>query len=74
MDVLSEMVKDGGDVFFNSPLVILNLMLARHFPKQLSVGLISAVYKAGDKGDMSNHQGITVGVIAKLLTMIWITE
>ena len=74
MDVLSEIVKEGGAVLHNSPLVILNLMLANHFPKQLSVGLITAVYKAGDKGDMSNHRGITVGVIAKLLTMIWITE
>ena len=45
-------------------------MLANHFPKQLSVGLITAVYKSGDKGDMSNYRGITVGsVTAKLFAM-----
>ena len=30
-------------------------MLADRFPKQLSVGLIAAVYKSGNKGDMSNY-------------------
>ena len=46
-------------------------MLTNHFPKQLSVGLITAFYKSGDKGDMSNYRGITVGsVIAKLFAMI----
>ena len=69
--VLSEMIKDGGDVLHNCLLVIFNLMLVNHFPKQLSVGLITAVYKSGDKGDMSNYRGITVGsVIAKLFAMI----
>ena len=69
--VLSEMIKDGGDVLQNCMLVIFNLMLVNHFPKQLSVGLITAVYKSGDKGDMSNYRGITVGsVIAKLFAMI----
>ena len=69
--VLSEMIKDGGDVLHNCLLVIFNLMLAHHFPKQLSVGLITAVYKSGDKYDMSNYRGITVGsVIAKLFAMI----
>ncbi len=46
-------------------------MLVSHFPKQLSVGLITAVYKSGDQSDMSNYRGITVGsVIAKLFAMI----
>ena len=47
--VLSEMIKDGGDVLHNCPLFIFNLMLTNRFPKQLSVGLITAVYKSGDK-------------------------
>ena len=69
--VLSEMIKDGGDVLHNCLLAIFNLSLVNHFPKQLSVGLITAVYKSGDKGDMSNYRGITVGsVIAKLFAMI----
>ena len=69
--ILSEMIKDGGDVLHNCLLVIFNLMLTNHFPKQFSVGLITAVYKSGDKGDMSNYRGITVGsVIAKLFAMI----
>ena len=69
--VLSEMIKDGGDVLHNCLLFIFNLMLVNHFPKQLSVGLITAVYKSGNKGDMSNYRGITAGsVIAKLFAMI----
>ena len=55
LTMLSEMIKDGGDVFHNCLLVTFNLMLTNHFPKQLSVGLITAVYKSGDKGDMSNY-------------------
>ena len=40
-------------------------MLASHFPKRLSV------YKSGDKFDMGNYRGITVGsVVAKLFAMI----
>ena len=67
----SEMIKDGGDVLHNCLLVIFNLMLANHFSKQLSVGLITAVYKSGNKGDMSKYQGITVGsVIAELFAML----
>ena len=59
------------DVLHNCLLVLFNLMLTNHFPKQLSVGLITAVYKSGDKGDMSNYRGVTVGsVIAKLFAMI----
>ena len=69
--ILSEMIKDGGDVLHDCLLVIFNLMLTNHFPKQFFVGLITAVYKSGDKGDMSNYRGITVGsVIAKLFAMI----
>ena len=58
---LSEMTKDGSDVLHHCLLVIFNLMLANHFPKQSSVGLITAVYKSGNKGDRSNYRGITVG-------------
>ena len=63
------MIKDGGDVLHNCLLVI-NFMLTNHFPKQLSVGLITAVYKSGDKNDTSNYRRITVGpVIAGLFAM-----
>lgn len=47
------------------------LHACRAIPRRLSVGLIIAVYKFGDKSDMSNCRGITVGsVMAKLLIMI----
>ena len=47
-------------------------MLASHLPERLSVGLSTAVYKSGEKSDMSNYRGITVGcVIAKLFAMIF---
>jgi len=53
--ILSEMVKDGGGVLHSCLLVIFNLMLVSHFPKQLSVGLITAVYKSGDKTIYTTH-------------------
>ena len=53
--ILSEMVKDGGEVLHSCLLVIFNLMLVSHFPKQLSVGLITAVYKSGDKTIYTTH-------------------
>ena len=61
--VLSEMITNGGDVLHNRLLVIFNLMLTDRFPKQLSIGLITAVHKSGDKHDMSNYRGITVGSV-----------
>ena len=65
------MLKDCGDLVQECLLWLFNCMLASHFPERLSVGLITAVYKSGDKTDMSNYRGITVGsVIAKLFAMI----
>ena len=69
--ILADMLKDGGDLVQECLLWLFNCMLASQFPKRLSVGLIAAVYKSGDKTDMSNYRGITVGsVIAKLFAMI----
>ena len=65
--VLSEMIKGGSDVLHNCLLVIFNLMLVNHFPQQVSVGLITAVYNSGNKGVVSNYRGITVSVIAMIL-------
>ena len=47
--ILPVMMKDGGEVLHSSLLHMFNLMLSSHFPKQLSVGLIIAVYKSGNK-------------------------
>ena len=59
------------DLVKQSLLWLFNCMLAGHFPERLSVGLITAVHKSGDKSDMSNYRGITVGsVTAKLFAMI----
>ena len=69
--VTADMIKDGGDLLKESLLWLFNCILASHFPEGLSVGVITAVYKSGDKNDMSNYRGITVGsVIAKLFAMI----
>ena len=52
-------------------LWLFNRMLANYFPEHLSVSLITAVYRSGDKSDMSNYRGITVcSVIAKLFAML----
>ena len=59
------MIKGDGGLVQQCLLWLLNCMFA-----SLSVGLITAVYKSGDKSDMSNYRGITVGfVTAKLFAM-----
>ncbi len=69
--ILADMIKDGDHLMQQSLLWLFNCMLAGHFPERLSVGLITAVYKSGNKFHMSNYRGITIGsVIAKLLAMI----
>ena len=60
------MIKDGGDLPETCLLWLFNCMLASHFPERLSVGLITAVYKSGDKSDMSNYRGFTVGSVITL--------
>ena len=69
--VCAEMIKDGGELLHTCLLELFNRMLMSHFPECLSVGVITAVFKAGDKKDMGNYRGITVGpVFAKLFAMI----
>ena len=68
---LPELSKDGGEHAKQSLLWLFNCMLAGRFPERLFVGLITAIQKSGDKSDMSNYRGMTVGsVIAKLFAMI----
>ena len=69
--VSANMVIDGGDLLHECLLQLFNRMLATSFPQCLSVGVITAVFKSGEKSDMSNYRGITVGpVFAKLFAMI----
>ena len=64
------MIKDGDDLVQQCLLWLFNCMLASHFPERLSVGLITTVYKSGDKSDMSNCRGITVGSVFAKFAMI----
>ncbi len=65
--ILADMIKDGGDIVQQCLLWLLNCMLASHFPERLSVGLITAIYKSGDKFDVGKYRGNTVdSVVAKL--------
>ncbi len=69
--IVADMIKDGGDLVKKCLLWLFNCMLASHFLERLSVGLITAVYKSGDKSGVSKYRGITVGlVIVKLFAMI----
>ena len=66
------MIKDGGELMKQNLLWLFSCMLAGHLSERPSVGLLTAVYRSGDKSDMINYQGITVGsVIAKLFAMIF---
>ena len=68
--MLADMIKDGGDLVQQCLLWLFNCMLFSHFPARLSVRLITALSKSGDKLDMGNCRGITVGsVVAKLFAM-----
>ncbi len=60
--IVADMIKDGGDLVNEFLLWLFNCMLVSHFPEHLSVGLITAIYMSGDKSDMSNYRGITVGL------------
>jgi len=69
--VSADMVIDGGDLLHDCLLQLFNRMLATSCPECLSIGMITAVFKSGEKSDMSNYRGITVGpVFAKLFAMI----
>ncbi len=68
--VSADMVIDGGDLLHECLLRLFNRMLATSFPECLSVGVITAVFESGEKSDMSNYRGITVGpVFAKLFAL-----
>ncbi len=60
--IVANMFKDGGDLVNGCLLWLVNCMLVSHFPKHLSVGFVTAIYKSGDKSDVSNFRGITVGL------------
>jgi len=47
--ILADMIEDGGDLVQQCLLWLFNCTLASHFPECLPVGLITAVYKSGDK-------------------------
>ena len=69
--VLADMIKDGGSLLKECLLWLFKCILASHFPERLSIGVINAVHKSGDKSNMSTCRGITIGsVIAKLFAMI----
>ena len=69
--ILADLIKAGGDLVQQCLLWLFNCMISSHFPEYLYVELITAVYKSGDKFDMGNYRGITVGsVIAKLFAMV----
>ncbi len=69
--VISEMILDGGSCLHECILAMFNRMLQGEFPKALSVGLITAVFKKGDAYDMGNYRGITVTPsLAKLFAML----
>ena len=68
--ILAEIITGDGDLLEICLLLLFNCMLVSQF-LCLSVGLITAVYKCGDKSDMNNYRGITVGsMFAKLFAMI----
>ena len=69
--VIAEMILFGGSDLHELLLQMFNRMLQGEFPTNLSVGLITAVFKSGDKHDMGNYRGITVTpALAKVFAML----
>ena len=69
--VLPNMNKDEGELAKQCLSWLFTRKLARHFPEHLSVELITAALKSGDKADMSSYRGITrESVIAQLFETI----
>ena len=69
--ISAEMILDGSNLLRQCLLDMFNSMLAGDLPEQLSVGLITTVFKAGGKLDPNNCRGIVVTpVLTKLLAMM----
>ena len=66
--IIAELIIDGGQLLQSCMLC---LHACQPFSERLSVGLINAVHKTGNKSDMSNDRDITFNyVIAKLFARI----
>ena len=69
--IFAEMIKNGGDLVQQCLPWLFNCTLASQFPQCLLVGLITAIFKSGDKFDMGHYRGITLGLVfAKLSAMV----
>ena len=55
--ILAE-IKDGDDLPESCSLLLFDCRLASHFPERLSVGLITAGCKSGNRSDMSASQSV----------------
>ena len=56
----ADLLEDAAPVLLEEYVHLFNLMLAGDIPDALSMGLITAVHKGGDKCDMTNYRSITV--------------
>ena len=56
----ADLLKDAAPALLDEYVHLFNLMLAGDIPDALSMGLITAVHKTGDKCDMANYRSITV--------------
>ena len=56
----ADLLKDAAPALLDEYVHLFNLMLAGDIPDALSIGLITAVHRTGDKCDMANCRSITV--------------
>ena len=56
----ADLLKDAAPALLDKYVDLFSLMLAGDIPDALSMGIITAVHKTGDKCDMANYRSITV--------------
>ncbi|DBA81569.1 TPA: hypothetical protein ACH3X1_007341 [Trebouxia sp. C0004] len=71
---LSEMVKDGGEVFAQLSFSHVQFDACESLSQAVVCWLDTAVYKSGDKSDMSNYQGITAPASSLAALMATISD
>ena len=70
-DIKAEFILEGKQILLEPLTQLFNEIFTSQFPESWSVGIITPIFKKGDKNDCNNYRGVTVGTaLSKLYAMI----